>query len=258
MLLVADIGNSNIVVGVYDGPQLRASWRLTSRLNATVDEYVVMLGTLLDRAGLGSSSGPSLIEACAIASVVPPLTGKFSDVLARLGAPPPLIVGPGVKTGLDIKYDDPREVGPDRIANSVGALTRHAPPFIVIDFGTATTFEVTLAPNIFLGGIIVPGLYVTRDALITRTALLPKVELRPIQQVVGRNTADSIRIGLYRGTGALVDGLVEAIAQEQQIDPIVIATGGMAELMQGASKRIQYVEPDLTLCGLREIWLKNQ
>jgi type III pantothenate kinase len=172
--------------------------------------------------------------------------------------PAPLIVGPGVKTGLDIKYDDPREVGPDRIANSVGALTRHAPPFIVIDFGTATTFEVTLAPNIFLGGIIVPGLYVTRDALISRTALLPKVELRPITQVVGRNTADSIRIGLYRGTGAQVDGLVEQIAEEQDIDPIVIATGGMAELIRGASKRIQYVEPDLTLLGLREIWLRNQ
>src|SRR5262245_50500052 len=113
MLLVADIGNSNIVVGVYDGSELRASWRLTSRLNATVDEYVVMLGTSLDRAGLG---GPGGISASAVASVVPPLTGKFADVLARLGIPAPLVVGPGVKTGLDIKYDDPREVGPDRIA----------------------------------------------------------------------------------------------------------------------------------------------
>lgn len=253
MLLVADIGNSNIVIGVFDGERLSASWRLTSRLNATVDEYCAMLGSLLHRAGLDSG-----ISASAVASVVPPLTQKFAEVLGALGIPPPLLAGPGVKTGLDIRYEDPREVGADRIANAVGALIRHKPPFIVVDFGTATTFEVTLPPNVFLGGIIVPGLYVTRDALVQRTALLPKVELKPVAAVVGRSTAESIRSGLYHGTGALVDGLVERICAEQGIEPAVIATGGMAELISGASRRIQFVEPDLTIRGLREIWLKNQ
>jgi type III pantothenate kinase len=255
MLLVADIGNSNIVIGVYDGERLAATWRLTSRLNATVDEYCAMLGSLLHRAGLDA---PGTLGASALASVVPPLTQKFSDVLRALGIAAPLIAGPGVKTGLDIRYEDPREVGADRIANAVGALTRHRPPFIVVDFGTATTFEVTLPPNVFLGGIIVPGLYVTRDALVERTALLPKVELKPVSVVVGRTTAESIRSGLYHGTGALVDGLVERICEEQGLDPVVIATGGMAELISGASRRIQHVEPDLTIRGLREIWLKNQ
>jgi type III pantothenate kinase len=254
MLLVADIGNSNIVIGVFDEARLRASWRLTSRLNATVDEYCAMLGSLLQRAGLGE---PGSLSASVLASVVPPLTQKIGDVLEALGVPAPLIVGPGVKTGLDIRYEDPREVGADRIANAVGALTRHSPPFIVVDFGTATTFEVTLPPNVFIGGIIVPGLYVTRDALVSHTALLPKVELRPVDAVVGRTTAESIRSGLYHGSGAMVDGLIERIAAEQNIEPLVIATGGIAALISGASKRIQHVEPDLTLRGLREIWLKN-
>jgi len=253
MLLVCDIGNSNIVFGLYDGAELDAHWRITSRLNATVDEYLVMMGTLLERHDMQQG-----VDAAIVSSVVPPLTPKISRVMQQLVGLAPLTVGPGIKTGLDVQYDDPREVGADRIVNSVGALTRHEAPLIVVDFGTATTFDVILPPNVYLGGAIVPGIYISRDALVARTAMLPKVEIRAVERIVGRTTADSIRAGIYQGTGALVDGLVDAISEEQDIDPTVVATGGMARLIQGASKRIEHVEPDLTLWGLREVWLKNQ
>jgi type III pantothenate kinase len=253
MLLVCDIGNSNIVFGLYDGDHLVAHWRITSRLNATVDEYIVMMGSLLARFDTDWAARATIMS-----SVVPPLTQKISRVLSELADLQPLIVGPGVKTGLDVQYDDPREVGADRIVNAVAALDRHEPPLIVVDFGTATTFDVILPPNVYLGGAIVPGLYIARDALVSRTAMLPKVEIRRVERIVGRTTADSIRSGLFQGTGALVDGLVDAIAEEQDIDPTVIATGGLAQLMRQASKRIDHVEPDLTLWGLRQIWLKNE
>jgi type III pantothenate kinase len=253
VLLVCDIGNSNIVFGLYDGDELAAHWRLTSRLNATVDEYTVMMGTLLDR-----YDARRPVSAAILSSVVPPLGQKIAEVLQQLVNVTPLAVGPGVRTGLDIQYDDPREVGADRIVNAVGALARHEPPLIIVDFGTATTFDVVLPPNIYLGGAIAPGLLIARDALVERTALLPKVEMRAVERKVGRNTADSIRSGLYYGTGALVDGLIDAICEEQGIDPTVIATGGLAQLIQGASSRLEKVESDLTLWGLRQIWLRNR
>lgn len=253
MLLVCDIGNSNIVFGLYDGDSLAAHWRITSRLNATVDEYIVMMGSLLSRHEPDWSA-----RAAIVSSVVPPLTQKITRVLSELVDLQPLVVGPGVRTGLDVQYDDPREVGADRIVNAVAALDRHEPPLIVVDFGTATTFDVLLPPNVYLGGAIVPGLNISRDALVSRTAMLPKVEIRRVERIVGRTTADSIRSGLYQGTGAMVDGLVDAIAEEQDIDPTVIATGGLAQLMRQASKRIDHVEPDLTLWGLRQIWRKNE
>ena len=254
MLLVCDIGNSNIVFGIYgaDGA-LAASWRLTSRLNATVDEYWVTMGRLVEKDG-----NHTRVEAAIVSSVVPPLTQKVADVLLRLTGVEAMVVGPGLKTGLDIKYDDPREVGADRIVNSVAALSRYEPPVIAVDFGTATTFDVILAPNHYLGGVIVPGLLISLDALVSRTAKLPKVDLRGTERVVGRNTAESIRSGLYNGTGALVDGLIERICAEHGIEPVVIATGGFAELIASACQRIQHIEQDLTLWGLREIWLKNR
>ena len=168
MLLVCDIGNSNIVFGLYDEDELAAHWRITSRLNATVDEYLALMGTLI-----GRFDHELDCEAAIISSVVPPLAQKIGRVLSQLAGVRPLIVGPGVKTGLDVQYDDPREVGADRIVNAVAALDRHDPPLIVVDFGTATTFDVVLPPNVYLGGIIVPGLQVSRDALVSRTAMLP-------------------------------------------------------------------------------------
>jgi type III pantothenate kinase len=309
MLLVCDIGNSNIVVGLYDGERLAAHWRLTSRLNATVDEYRVMLGSLIAQVSPVGAAGrrpasptgrayeegeyrpaagsTEAFEGCILSSVVPPLTGKLSEVLRSICGSAPLEVGPGIKTGLDIHYEDPREVGADRIVNAVGALARHAPPLIVVDFGTATTYELLLAPNIYVGGVITPGLYIALDALVSRTAKLPRVELRAAGQVLGRNTAESIRSGLVNGTAAQCDGLVERICAEHGLQlsgggslpptptseagrraaaptevegqaVTVIATGGYAELIRAASRRIQHVEPDLTLFGLREIWLRNR
>lgn len=200
----------------------------------------------------------SSISAAIISSVVPPLTQRLSEVLHGLLGVEPLVVGPGLRTGLDIRYEDPREVGADRIVNAVGALTRYQPPLIIIDSGTATTFDVLLAPNIYAGGIIVPGLYIARDALTERTAMLPKVELRATERVLGRNTADSIRSGMFHGSGAMVDGLVHKLCAELDIQPTVIAAGGMGALLAEAAAVIQHVEPDLTLIGLREIWLRNQ
>lgn len=252
MLLVCDIGNSNIVFGIYDGEELLAHWRLTSRLNATIDEYRVMMGTLIERYGPDGE-----VEAVIISSVVPPLTQKLAQVIELLIGVTPMVVGPGIKTGLDIQYDDPREVGADRIVNAVAALDRHKPPLIIVDFGTATTFDVLLHPNIYHGGIIVPGLSISRDALIERTAMLPKVEIREVHDIVGRNTADSIRSGLFIGTGAMVDGLVDRISEELDIEPQVIATGGFAGLIQDSSNSIDIVETDLTLWGLYQIWQKN-
>lgn len=252
MLLVCDIGNSNIVFGIYDGEELLAHWRLTSRLNATVDEYRVMMGTLIARYGPEGEVGAVIIS-----SVVPPLTQKLAQVIELLIGVTPMVVGPGIKTGLDIQYDDPREVGADRIVNAVAALDRHKPPLIIVDFGTATTFDVLLQPNIYHGGIIVPGLNISRDALIERTAMLPKVEIREVHDIVGRNTADSIRSGLFNGTGAMVDGLVDRMSEELDIEPQVIATGGFAGLIQGSSNSIDIVETDLTLWGLYQIWQKN-
>ena len=253
MLLVCDIGNSNIVFGIYDGSTLVASWRLTSRLNATVDEYLVMTGTLLQR-----QAGTARISDAIISSVVPPLLPKLRSVIRELTGAEPLVVGPGVRTGLDIQYEDPRQVGADRIVNAVAAIERHGPPLIAVDFGTATTFDVVLEPNVYLGGIIFTGIHISLDSLVRRTAKLPKVELSPVERIVGRNTSESIRSGILNGTGAMVDELVDRICEEQQIEPTVLATGGFAELVREYSRSIQFVETDLTLFGLRLIWERNR
>lgn len=253
MLLVCDIGNSNIVLGLYDGAELRAHWRLTSRLNATVDEYSVLLGGLMQR-----FAAPRPVAAAIVSSVVPPLTPKIEAVLAQLFGVQPLAVSPGLRTGLDIQLDDPREVGADRIVNAVGALARHAPPLIIADSGTATTLDVVLKPNIFLGGVILPGITIALDALVSRTAKLPKVELREAARVVGRSTVEAIRSGMYFGTGAMLDGLIDAICREQGIEATVVATGGLLPLISGACRRLDHFEPDLTLHGLRELYLRNR
>ena len=253
MLLAIDIGNTNITFGLYEGKKLGPRWRIRTIHEKMPDEYGILLDQLFHHQGYR----PEQVTGVAVASVVPPLTQVFGQVCQEYIRQKPLVVDVGVKTGFRIRYEPPQGVGADRVVNAVGALVRYEPPLIIVDFGTATTFDVLLPPNVYLGGLIAPGVNISRDALVNRTAMLPKVAIRETSRIVGRNTADSIRSGLYHGTGALVDGVVDAICEEQDIDPTVIATGGLAALIKNASSRIEKVDPDLTLWGLREIWQRN-
>jgi len=254
MLLVVDIGNSNIVIGVWRDGELEHRFRITTRHDATTDEYVGLLRSLFSPEWLNLQK----FTGAAMSSVVPPLVPRMMKVIERLTGHEPLVVGPGVKTGLNILYEDPREVGADRIVNSVGALAQHEPPLIVVDFGTATTFDVLQPPADYLGGAIAPGIDISREALSERAARLPLVELALPDDPVGRTTVESIRSGVLWGHGAMVDGLIAHIEERQGFTAKVVATGGFGELMRRASKRIEIVDPNLTLLGLRLIWEKNQ
>ncbi len=254
MLLACDIGNTNIMLGVWRGDELVATFRLHTRADATSDEYISLIGHLLSR----HSPPIEGFTGCIISSVVPPLTAELAQTMTRLTGRKCFIVSPGIKTGLNIMYDDPREVGSDRIVNAVAGISLFEPPLIVLDFGTATTFDLITPPANYVGGAIAPGLILSMEALAERTAKLPKVELTPPKSVVGKTTSDSIRSGIIFGHASMVDGLTERIEQEFSVKCKVIATGGLAHLIKKASKRIEHVEPNLTLIGLRILWEKNK
>jgi type III pantothenate kinase len=252
MLLVLDVGNTNTTLGVYDGPTLTHSWRLTSERQRTVDEYGIMCRTLLELAGLDFSA----IDAIAISSVVPPLDFtlfKMAQVYFHLE---PLFVRAS-NAGIPVLYDDPMEVGADRIVNSVAALTKYGAPCIVVDFGTATTFDVISRAGEYLGGIICPGIQISADALFQRAARLRNTEIRRPEKLIGTNPAASIQSGLYYGNIALVDGLLERMIEELGPDTRVIATGGLAPLISRGSRLIETADPDITLEGLRIIFERN-
>ncbi|HXF40703.1 MAG TPA: type III pantothenate kinase [Blastocatellia bacterium] len=253
MLLVLDVGNTNTTLGVYDGPALTHSWRLTSERQRTVDEYGIMCRTLLELAGLDVSA----IDAIAISSVVPPLDFtlfKMAQVYFHLE---PLFVR-ATNAGIPVLYDDPNEVGADRIVNSVAALTKYGAPCIVVDFGTATTFDVISRAGEYLGGIICPGIQISADALFQRAARLRNTEIRRPEKVIGTNPTASIQSGLYYGNIALVDGLLERMIEELGADTRVIATGGLAPLISRGSRLIETADPDITLEGLRIIYERNR
>jgi type III pantothenate kinase len=254
MLLVADVGNTNIVIGVWDETRLVHRFRITTRLEATSDEYRSLLQSLLQPAQLA----PNVFDGAILSSVVPPLIPRIEKVVEQVAGHEPLVVGPGIKTGLNILYEDPREVGADRIVNCVAALSLHEAPLIVVDFGTATTFDVVVPPADYLGGAIAPGIEISREALAERTARLPRVELALPEAVVGRTTVESIRSGILWGHGAMVDGLIARIEAECGIQAKVIATGGFGELMRRASSRLDQADPNLTLLGLRLLWERNR
>ena len=254
MLLAVDVGNTNIVIGVWQGDKIIARFRITTRHDATSDEYVSLAHGLLGDIKLDKGS----VEGAVMSSVVPPLVPRLVKVIERIAGVEPLVVGPGVKTGLNILYEDPREVGADRIVNCVAALSRWQPPLIVVDFGTATTFDVIVPPSDYLGGAIAPGIDISREALAGRTAKLPRVELALPNEVVGRTTVDSIRSGILWGHGAMVDGLAAMIEKQIGAKAKVVATGGFGELMRRASKRISAADPNLTLLGLRLIYERNR
>jgi type III pantothenate kinase len=254
LLLTIDVGNTNTVLGVHDGEELKAHWRLTTRREQTADEYGILVRSLF----AASSIDVGQIVGVALASVVPPLTSVVVNLSRNYLGHEPLVIEPGVKTGMPILYDVPQEVGADRIVNAVAAYARLSGPCVVVDFGTATTFDVVTARGEYAGGVIVPGITISAEALFEKAARLWRVEIRRPERVIGKTTATSIQSGLYFGYLSLVDGLIERIARELPSPPRVIATGGLAELFGGGSERIEEVDPLLTLTGLRLIHERNR
>jgi len=247
VLLVIDQGNTNTTIGVFDGPRLRVSWRLTTRREQTADEYGVFFETLLRTRGIGLGD----ITDVAVSTVVPPVQQTLESMCEKYFGHPPFVVEPGVDTGLGLDVDNPREVGPDRICGAVGAVARYGAPVIVIDFGTATTFNCVDARGAFVGGAIAPGLGIAVDALLTRAARLFRVELVRPAEAIGRSTVTNIQSGVVYGWAGLVDGLVERMRKELGGEPTVVATGGLVSLIAEAARTIQHVHPDLKLEGLR-------
>ncbi|MBR6756130.1 MAG: type III pantothenate kinase [Peptococcaceae bacterium] len=257
MLLAFDIGNTNIVIGLFDGQELVANWRISSDRLKTVDEY----GLLLEQLFQCSNHKRQDVEAMIISSVVPNLTGTIKSMAERYFNLQPIVVSSGIKTGLALRYENPKEVGADRIVNAVAAVARYGAPLIIVDFGTATTFCVINEQKEYLGGAIAPGVNTSANALIERTAQLPKVELTLPKTVIGRNTVNAIQSGLLYGYSGMVDGMVQRIAEElgYPLEKItVVATGGLANTIKEASQTIQVVDPYLTLDGLRILYEKNK
>jgi type III pantothenate kinase len=254
LLLVMDVGNTNIVLGVYKQDHLLHHWRLQTDRNATEDEYGVLLKNLLSHEGLSLNEIGGVI----ISSVVPPLTIVLTRLTQKYMNQTPLILGPGVKTGLNIKYDNPREVGADRIANAVAALELYGAPLIIVDFGTATTFCFIDEEGNYVGGAITPGVNISAEALYQRAAKLTRVEIVKPETVVGRNTVHAVQAGIYYGYVGVVDEIVTRMKALLKKRPKVVATGGLAQLICGDTKTIDVVNPHLTLEGLKLIYERNQ
>lgn len=255
MLCVADIGNTHTVLGLYHGDSLHHHWRLQTDRERTTDEWGLAIKSLFDLADVEMKD----VDAVAVSSVVPPAVHALRRACLRYFGVDPLVVGPGVKTGLAIRYESPREVGADRVVNAVAAFAAVGGPCIVVDFGTATTFDCLSEKGEYLGGAITPGIITSLDALVHRAAKLPRVELAKPRNAVGRNTVESIQSGVLFGYVSLVDGLVERLAKEfaSGAHVSVVATGGLAGTIASDSKTIERVEPNLTLEGLRLIYERN-
>lgn len=254
MLLAVDIGNTNVTLGVFDGEKLRATWRMATDVNQMGDEYAALLLPLLNYQGMKASD----IKEAAMCSVVPPLVGIFEELLERYFKVSPLVVRAGVKTGVRIVFDNPREVGTDRIVNAAAAHHLYKGPVIVVDMGTGTTFDIVSKEGEFCGGVIAPGIGIAAQALYTRTAALPRVELVHPQKAIGSNTISAMQSGIVFGYIGLVEGLLARIQKELGEKALVVATGGYAELIARGTKVIDEVNPDITLVGLRLIYQMNK
>ncbi|MGE5508667.1 MAG: type III pantothenate kinase [Chitinophagales bacterium] len=254
MLLVVDIGNTNTVLGLFEGEQLVRDWRVTTAASYTADEVSLLLHNLLALGGVERAQ----VTAVAASSVVPPVVPAWEEGIHRYLGVEALFVGPGVKTGLPVRYENPKEVGADRIVNAVAALARYGGPAIVIDFGTATTFDALSAQGEYLGGAICPGLGISVEALVNRTAKLPRVELVRPAKVIGKTTVTSIQAGVIYGAVGQTREIIRRMAAELGGAPKVIATGGLARVIAGDLPEIEVVDQGLTLEGLRLIHERNR
>jgi len=254
MLLAIDIGNTDTTLGVFEGEELRATWHMATSIHRMADEYAALLLDLLRHQGIGTSD----IKEVALCCVVPPLIATFEELFQRYFHISPLVVGAGVKTGVRIRMDNPREVGADRIVNAAAAHHLYGGPLIITDMGTATTFDTVDREGDYLGGAIAPGIVTAAESLFTRASMLPRVELAHPKHVIGTNTVEAMQSGIVFGYVALIEGMVARIQQELGEKTKVVATGGYAELIAKETAVIDVVNPNLTLIGLRLIYLINK
>jgi len=254
MLLAIDIGNTNIKIGVFDGDELKATWNVATGIHRTTDEYGEVLLNLMER----KKVSPSEITGVALCSVVPPLLPAFVELCTKYLHSEALVVETGVKTGMRIRLDNPREVGSDRVVDAVAAQHLYGKPLIIVDLGTATTFSVVSQEGDYLGGAIAPGIVIATEALYTRTAALPRIRLNRPEQAIGRNTIAAMQSGVVFGHVGLIEGMILRIEQELGSKAKVIATGGQAYFLAQEIPAIEIVDPDLTLIGLRLIYEMNK
>ncbi len=254
MILVIDVGNTHIVLGVYEKTELLASWRLNTDKERTADELGMFLLNLFDHAGLKADK----VEAVIIASVVPPIMYTLEHSIKKYLKLEPMIVGPGTKTGINIRYQNPKEVGTDRIVNAVAGYELYGGPLIIVDMGTATTFCAISSKGEYLGGVICPGIKISLEALFQKAAKLPRIDLIKPEGVIGKNTVSSMQSGIFYGYVGQVDYIVKRMKQEMQEDDIkVIATGGLSRFIAEESRTINHINPTLSLEGLRIVYERN-
>lgn len=253
MLLVIDVGNTNTVLGMYSGEELQRSWRITTDKRRTTDEYAMLIHELFNISGFGFVDVKDVVISCVVPPMLATLEGLCRDYF-KLKA---MVVGPVIKTGMPILYDNPREVGADRIVNAVAAYEKHHCSLIVVDFGTATTFDYISDRGEYLGGAIAPGIGISAEALFERASKLPRVEFIPPPTVIARNTVNSIQAGLIYGYAGLVDGIVSRMKSEGKDEPLVIATGGLSTLIAPFTQSITHLDANLTLDGLLIIYKRN-
>ncbi len=254
MIIVLDVGNTNIMLGVYERSELKFHWRIETNRHKTEDEYGMTIKSLLEHEQICFEDFDGII----ISSVVPPIMFALENMCEKYFGIQPIIVGPGVKTGLNIKYDNPREVGADRIVNAVAGIHEYECPLIIVDFGTATTYCYIDEHKQYMGGAIAPGIGISTEALYSRAAKLPRIEIVRPDEIIGKNTITAMQAGILYGFVGQVEGIVSRMKAQSKFPPKVIATGGLAQLVADESTIIDVVDPFLTLKGLQFIYKKNQ